>query len=168
MSASLDSLYQQVILDHAKRRHGDGELPGAQAEHFERNPTCGDEITVRLSVDEVTGRIDGFAWQGAGCSISMASASVLSELAPGRTLPELRLLIDEYRSMMRSRGAGEPDDEVLGDAVAFHGVSKFVMRVKCGMLAWVAAEACATELAVVPAGRAEEARGTIDPGSAPV
>ena len=146
MSASLDSLYQQVILDHAKARHGDGELPDADAEHFERNPTCGDEITVRLSVDEATGRIDGFAWQGAGCSISMASASVLSELAPGRTLPELRLLIDEYRSMMRSRGAGEPDDEVLGDAVAFHGVSKFVMRIKCAMLAWVAAEACLLEV----------------------
>jgi nitrogen fixation NifU-like protein len=85
-------------------------------------------------------------WQGAGCSISMASASVLSGLAPGRTLPELAALVGEFRAMMRSRGAGEPDDEVLGDAVALHGVSKFVMRVKCGMLAWVAAEACGEEL----------------------
>lgn len=147
MTTALDSLYQQVILDHAKTRHGDGALPSADAEHFERNPTCGDEITVRVTLDAASGRIDQLRWQGAGCSISMASASVLSELAPGRTLDELRELVGEFRTMMRSRGAGEPDDEVLGDAVAFHGVSKFVMRVKCGMLAWVAAEACATELA---------------------
>jgi nitrogen fixation NifU-like protein len=146
MSASLDSLYQQVILDHAKARHGDGELPGADAEHFERNPTCGDEITVRVALEPGTDRIADLRWQGAGCSISMASASVLSSLAPGRTLPELAALVGEFRTMMRSRGAGEPDDEVLGDAVALHGVSKFVMRVKCGMLAWVAAEACGTEL----------------------
>jgi len=147
MSAYLDSLYQQVILDHAKARHGDGELPAADAEHFERNPTCGDEITVRVRLEPGTDRIADLRWQGAGCSISMASASVLSGLAPGRSLPELAALVDEFRVMMRSRGAGEPDDEVLGDAVALHGVSKFVMRVKCGMLAWVAAEACGAELA---------------------
>ena len=146
MSASLDSLYQQVILDHAKARHGDGELTGADAEHFERNPTCGDEITVRVRLEPGTDRVADLRWQGAGCSISMASASVLSGLAPGRSLPELAALVGEFRTMMRSRGAGEPDDEVLGDAVALHGVSKFVMRVKCGMLAWVAAEACSTEL----------------------
>jgi nitrogen fixation NifU-like protein len=146
MSASLDSLYQQVILDHAKARHGDGELPDADAEHFERNPTCGDEITVRVRLEPGTARVADLRWQGAGCSISMASASVLSGLAPGRSLSELAALVGEFRAMMRSRGAGEPDDEVLGDAVALHGVSKFVMRVKCGMLAWVAAEACGSEL----------------------
>ena len=149
MSASLDSLYQQVILDHAKARHGDGELPGADAQHHERNPTCGDEITVRVALEPGTDRIADLRWQGAGCSISMASASVLAQLAPGRTLTELDALVGEFREMMRSRGAGEPDDEVLGDAVVFHGVSKFVMRVKCGMLAWVAAEACSTELRAV-------------------
>ena len=149
MSASLDSLYRQVILDHAKARHGDGELPDADAEHFERNPTCGDEITVRVRLEPATDRIADLRWQGAGCSISMASASVLAQLAPGRTLPEFDALVGEFREMMRSRGAGEPDDEVLGDAVVFHGVSKFVMRVKCGMLAWVAAEACSTELRAV-------------------
>lgn len=155
MSASLDNLYQQVILDHAKARHGDaGSLDdlaaattGPHAEHYERNPTCGDEITVRLALDPETGRVADLRWSGAGCSISMASASVLSQLAPGRTLAELAALVGEFREMMRSRGAGEPDDEVLGDAVVFHGVSKFVMRVKCGMLAWVAAEVCGRELA---------------------
>lgn len=141
----LDSLYQQVILDHAKARHGDGPLPDADAEHFERNPTCGDEITVRVRLEPGTDRIAAVAWQGDGCSISMASASVLTDMAPGRTVPELLELTEAFRAMMRSRGAGEPDEDVLEDLVAFHGVSKFVMRVKCGMLAWVAAEAAVRE-----------------------
>ncbi|MBF4591462.1 Fe-S cluster assembly sulfur transfer protein SufU [Curtobacterium sp. VKM Ac-1395] len=142
---SLDSLYQQVILDHAKARHGDGDLPGADASHFERNPTCGDEITVSVRLDPGTDRVVGLAWQGDGCSISMASASVLTDMAVGRTVPELLTLTEAFRTMMRSRGVGEPDEDVLEDLVAFHGVSKFVMRVKCGMLAWVAAEAAVRE-----------------------
>jgi nitrogen fixation NifU-like protein len=147
MADALASLYQQVILDHAKARTGDADLPDAQAEHYERNPTCGDEITVRVSLEPGTDRIESFAWRGDGCSISMASASVLSEMAPGMTLPELASVTGSFREMMRSRGTVEPDEEVLGDAVAFQGVSKFVMRVKCGMLAWVAAEDCARQLA---------------------
>ena len=143
----LDSLYQQVILDHAKARHGDGVLDGADASHFERNPTCGDEITVSVRLEPGTDRIAAIGWQGDGCSISMASASVLTDMAGGRTVPELLELTDAFRDMMRSRGAGEPDEDVLEDLVAFHGVSKFVMRVKCGMLAWVAAEAAAREAA---------------------
>ena len=141
----LDSLYQQVILDHAKARHGDTVLVDADASHFERNPTCGDEITVSIRLEPGTDRIAELAWQGDGCSISMASASVLTDMAPGRTVPELLGLTEAFRTMMRSRGAGEPDEDILEDLVAFHGVSKFVMRVKCGMLAWVAAEAAARE-----------------------
>jgi len=146
---ALDSLYQQVILDHAKARHGDRALPDADAEHFERNPTCGDEITVRVRLEPGSDRIAEVAWQGDGCSISMASASVLTDMAVGRTVPELLALTEEFRTMMRSRGSGEPDEDVLEDLVAFHGVSKFVMRVKCGMLAWVAAEAAAREATAV-------------------
>ncbi|KTR10919.1 Fe-S cluster assembly sulfur transfer protein SufU [Curtobacterium luteum] len=145
--SALDSLYQQVILDHAKARHGDEPLDHADAEHFERNPTCGDEITVRVRLEPGTDRIAELAWEGDGCSISMASASVLTDMAPGRTVPEFLELTETFREMMRSRGAGEPDEDVLEDLVAFHGVSKFVMRVKCGMLAWVAAEAAAREAA---------------------
>jgi nitrogen fixation NifU-like protein len=143
--SALDSLYQQVILDHAKARHGDGPLDAPDASHFERNPTCGDEITVSVRLEPGTDRIAALGWQGDGCSISMASASVLTDMAVGRTVPELLTLTEEFRTMMRSRGAGEPDEDVLEDLVAFHGVSKFVMRVKCGMLAWVAAEAAARE-----------------------
>lgn len=148
MADSLAGLYQQVILDHAKARTGDHALPGADAEHFEKNPTCGDEITVRVRLEGDSDRIAELAWQGDGCSISMASASVLADVAPGLTLAELGERVDAFRSMMRSRGAEEPDEDLLGDAVVFQGVSKFVMRVKCGMLAWVAAEACSRELSV--------------------
>jgi nitrogen fixation NifU-like protein len=149
MADALAGLYQQVILDHAKARTGDGPLEGADAEHYERNPTCGDEITVRVALDPDTSRITRLAWEGDGCSISMASASVLAELAPGLTLDELAERTEAMRTMMRSKGVGEPDEELLGDAIAFQGVSKFVMRVKCAMLSWVAAEACAKQLAAV-------------------
>lgn len=150
MADALAGLYQQVILDHAKARTGDAPLADADASHFEKNPTCGDEITVRVALEPGTDRIRALNWQGDGCSISMASASVLADLAPGLTLGELRERIDAFRAMMRSRGADEPDEELLGDAVVFQGVSKFVMRVKCGMLAWVAAEACSQELSIRP------------------
>jgi len=146
-SDPLAGLYQQVILDHAKRRSGDHELKSADAEHYERNPTCGDEITVQLVLSPDGAVVDELAWHGAGCSISMASASVLSELAEGKSVAEVRSMIDSFRELMRSRGTLEPDEDVLGDAVAFQGVSKFVMRVKCAMLSWVAAEACLAQVA---------------------
>lgn len=146
----LAGLYQELILDHSRRRSGEGELADASAEHYERNPTCGDEVTVQLAIEPGTGIIRSLAWQGNGCSISMAAASVLAELAPGRSVDELATTIGVFREMMRSRGAGEPDEEVLGDAIAFHGVSKYVMRVKCGMLAWVAAEACLAAVGSAP------------------
>jgi nitrogen fixation NifU-like protein len=146
-SDPLGDLYQQVILDHAKRRTGDQVLQAFDAEHYERNPTCGDEITVQLVLSADGGVVDELAWHGAGCSISMASASVLAELVQGKPVAEVRSMIDSFRELMRSRGTLEPDEDVLGDAVAFQGVSKFVMRVKCAMLSWVAAEACLTQLA---------------------
>ncbi len=138
MSGALDQLYQSLILDHAKRRVGEGTLEHAHGQHFERNPSCGDEITLQVELDG--DRLASLAWQGSGCSISMASASVLAELAPGRTRAELADLIGTFREMLRSRGAGEPDEDVLGDAIAFHGVARYIMRVKCAMLSWVALE----------------------------
>lgn len=144
--SSLDSLYQQVILDHSKQRTGFGELEHADAERFERNPTCGDEITLQITMEPGTDTVASLAWRGSGCSISQASASVLAGLAPGMTATELQTTIDEFRVMMRSRGVGELDEDILGDAVAFQGVSKYVMRVKCAMLSWVAVEGCLTDL----------------------
>lgn len=146
MSDSLAGMYQQVILDHAKQRTGEGLLEGADASHHERNPTCGDEITLEVAIEPGTDRIAAVGWKGNGCSISMASASIFAGMAAGLTTAELQEKIDAFREMMRSRGTGEPDDAVLEDAVVFHGTSKYVMRVKCAMLAWVAAEAAVAKI----------------------
>lgn len=141
----LDSLYQTLILEHSKRPLGQGELSDTaapHASHHELNPSCGDEITLTVACDPETQRVTELKWQGQGCSISTASASVLSQLMAEepRTLDEVQDLIDAFRKMLQDRGS-EPDVELLGDAVAFQGVSKFVMRIKCAMLAWVALEA---------------------------
>ncbi|MGO2658344.1 Fe-S cluster assembly sulfur transfer protein SufU [Mycetocola reblochoni] len=145
MANALDSLYQQVILDHSKQRHGSGLRDGFLAEDHQLNPTCGDEITVRLHGDDAL--ITGISWEGQGCSISMASASILSDLvAEGLSREQLAERIELFRALMHSRGKGiEQDDEPLGDAVVLEGVSKFSARVKCGMLAWVATEHAMTK-----------------------
>ncbi|GAA2180260.1 SUF system NifU family Fe-S cluster assembly protein [Leucobacter tardus] len=145
--SGLDSLYQELILDHSRRPIGKGELAAdasaLTASHHEFNPSCGDEIDVRIAVDPDTGKIDQLAWQGQGCSISMASASVLAQLVRDEEidLAEAQRRIDAFREMIQTRGESEPDEDLLGDAIAFQGVSKFVMRVKCAMLGWVALEA---------------------------
>jgi len=147
MADSLEGLYQQHILDHSKLRRGYGNAEHPAAERFERNPTCGDELTVQLVLEPGSDRIAALTWHGSGCSISQASASILSELAVGLTTGELEEKIGAFRTMMRSRGEGEADEDILGDAVVFHGVSKYVMRVKCAMLAWVGAEGCIADVA---------------------
>jgi nitrogen fixation NifU-like protein len=141
---SLDQLYQQIILEHAKARHGSG-LAGTAApdgastgQSHQLNPVCGDEITVRVAT--AGGKVSELRWDGDGCSISMASASVLTELAEGLTAEELRTIIDSFREVLRSRGKVTADPEILGDAAAFEGVARYAARVKCAMLSWVAAE----------------------------
>ena len=142
MSTGLEQLYQQIILDHAKARHGSPlqEYLGAgrTGESHQLNPVCGDEITLRAGVAE--GSVTSVTWDGAGCAISMASASVLTDLVQGLPRDEVLSLIDAFREVLRSRGRIEADEEVLGDAAAFSGVSRFPARVKCAMLAWVALE----------------------------
>ncbi|MGC5077215.1 Fe-S cluster assembly sulfur transfer protein SufU [Agrococcus sp. DT81.2] len=140
----LAGLYQELILEHAKRREGEGAIEPFDAERFLRNPTCGDEIRLRIRVRD--GAVDALGWEGQGCSISQASASVLAEQAPGLSVADARERIEAMRALLRSRGAEEPDEELLGDAVAFAGVARFPMRVKCAMLAWVALEEALTEL----------------------
>lgn len=145
--SALDGLYQEVILDHSKRPVGKGPLEAPEgsltASHHEFNPSCGDEIDLSIAVDPESGRIEALAWEGQGCSISMASASILSQLVRDDqlTIDEARARIAAFREMIQARGEGEPDEDLLGDAVALQGVSKFVMRVKCAMLGWVALEA---------------------------
>lgn len=145
--SALDGLYQELILDHSKRPIGKGELeapPGTlTASHHEFNPSCGDELTLSIAVDPETGKIEKLAWEGTGCSISMASVSILAQLLRDEslTMAEAQTRVDAFRQMIQSRGEIEPDEDLLGDAIALQGVAKFVMRVKCAMLGWVALEA---------------------------
>lgn len=138
MSGGLEAMYQELILDHAKTPEGKGDPSQHPFTHHELNPSCGDEITLGITVED--DRITGLAWDGQGCSISMSSASIMSGLLMGATRDEAQTRIDQFREMMRSRGAGEPAEE-LEDAAAFQNTAKYVMRVKCAMLAWVALEA---------------------------
>ncbi|HEX5565443.1 MAG TPA: SUF system NifU family Fe-S cluster assembly protein [Streptomyces sp.] len=134
----LDSMYQEVILDHYKHPHGRG-LRDGDAEVHHTNPTCGDEVTLRVKLDGST--IADISYEGQGCSISQASASVLNELLVGKELDEARRIQETFLELLQSRGRVEPDDEmeeVLEDAVAFSGVSKYPARVKCALLSWMA------------------------------
>jgi nitrogen fixation NifU-like protein len=140
MSSAMESLYQEVILDLSRRPHGVGLEEGAAAESHQVNPTCGDEITLQLHLEPDGDTIRSIRWEGHGCAISQASASLFSDLAPGLTTAELSIRIDAFRVAMRSRGTIEPDEDLLGDAVALGGVSRYIARVKCAMLAWVSGE----------------------------
>jgi nitrogen fixation protein NifU and related proteins len=148
MSDRMGSLYQELILDLARYPRGKGLEDGADASAREINPTCGDEITLQVHLDGE--RIRAVCWTGEGCAISQASASILTELAPGLTVPELQGRIDAFRTAMRSRGRIEPDEALLGDAVALGGVSRYPARVKCAMLAWVAAESAVAQRPPTP------------------
>ena len=134
--SAVDSLYQEIILDHYKNPHHHALPDEFDAEVHHVNPTCGDEVTlrVRLSGD----RVDDVSYDGEGCSISQASTSVMTDLVLGKTVDEAMAVMDEFVSLMQSKGAGEPDEDVLEDAVAFTGVSKYPARVKCALLAWMA------------------------------
>jgi nitrogen fixation NifU-like protein len=129
----LDSLYQEIILDHYKHPHGRGLREPYDGEAHHVNPTCGDEITVRVASD-----FSDISYDGLGCSISQASASVLHELLQGRAAPEIAGIHEAFVELMQGRGQVEPDEDVLGDAVAFAGVAKFPARVKCALLPWMA------------------------------
>ena len=136
--SDLGNLYQDLILDHAKRPQGRVLLVEPTASSHQINPTCGDEVTVTVQLDGDT--ITAFGWEGHGCAISQSSASFLSLLVTGRSVDEVRALIAEFREVIRSRGTLELDEERFGDAIALNGVSRYSARVKCAMLAWVAFE----------------------------
>jgi nitrogen fixation NifU-like protein len=132
----LDSLYQEIILDHYRNPHHRGLREPYEAQVHHLNPTCGDEITLRVHVDD--GVVADVSYDGQGCSISQASASVMTDLVIGKTVTEALELHDEFLTLMQSKGELEPDEEVLEDAIAFAGVSKYPARIKCALLAWMA------------------------------
>jgi len=128
-----DQLYQEIILDHYKHPHGRGLREPYAGEAHHVNPTCGDEITVRVASD-----LSDISYDGMGCSISQASASVLHELLSGSSPAEAARVQDAFLELMQGRGEVEPDEEVLGDGVAFAGVARYPARVKCALLPWMA------------------------------
>lgn len=131
----LDSLYQEVILDHYKKPHHKGVPTGAiQVHHV--NPNCGDEIT--LSLDIKDGIVRDLIWDGVGCSISQASASIMSDLVDGKPVVTAQVALKEFTELMQSKGAISGDEDILEDAIALAGVSKFPARVKCALLSWMA------------------------------
>jgi nitrogen fixation NifU-like protein len=133
---SVDSLYQEIILDHYKNPHHRGLREPFDAEVRHLNPTCGDEITLRVQLDGDT--VKDVSYDSEGCSISQASASVMTDLVIGKDLQTATATADEFLELMQSKGQLEPDEDVLEDAIAFAGVSKYPARVKCALLAWMA------------------------------
>ncbi|GAA3532691.1 SUF system NifU family Fe-S cluster assembly protein [Amycolatopsis ultiminotia] len=133
---NLESMYQEIILDHYKNPHGRGLHDPYDAESFQVNPTCGDEVTLRVKVAD--GKVAEVSYEGQGCSISQASTSVLTDLVTGHTVEEAFTTMDAFVELMQGRGKIEPDEDVLEDAVAFAGVAKYPARVKCALLGWMA------------------------------
>jgi nitrogen fixation protein NifU and related proteins len=143
-SDDLRALYQEVILTHSRNPDGRGIVDGWTHRAREVNPLCGDEID--LAVNVKGGVIRSLTWEGHGCAISQASASLLTGLLEGATVTDALDLVERFRTALRSRGEIELDEEHFGDAVVLGGVSRYVARVKCAMLAWVTLEnALATE-----------------------
>ena len=131
-----EDLYQEIILDHYKNPRGVGSLDHALAESHQVNPTCGDEVTVWVG-EKPDGALE-VAYSGQGCSISQASASVMSELVAGKDAATVDELEKAFMELMQSKGSLEPDEEVLEDAIAFAGVSKYPARIKCALISWMA------------------------------
>ncbi|HEY0189059.1 MAG TPA: SUF system NifU family Fe-S cluster assembly protein [Cellulomonas sp.] len=142
MSASaMEQLYQQVILDHAKHPTHRGEQERYDVEVHHVNPTCGDEVTLRVRLDGGEPVLGELTWTGQGCSISQASASVMAQAVTGKPLDRALALSAEFRELMDTRGVlpdGYEPDEELEDAVAFVGVARYPARIKCALLGWAA------------------------------
>ncbi len=132
----LDSLYQEVILDHYKHPQHKGLSPTFDAQVHHVNTSCGDEITLNINLDGNS--ITSLTWDGQGCSISQASVSMMSDLLTGKTLDEALVVVNSFSQLMASKGTSAGEPEILEDAVAFAGVSKFPGRVKCALLGWMA------------------------------
>lgn len=142
----LENLYQQIILDAARERYGEGEIAqgtkkssGHGCSH-QVNPSCGDEVTMQVQLSSDGERLEEIVWEGQGCSISQASISIMTEMLEGVSVEESEKLYDTFKAMMESRGEqlSEEELDVLEDAAAFQGVSQFPMRIKCALLGWIA------------------------------
>jgi nitrogen fixation NifU-like protein len=132
----VEEMYQEIILDHYRAKHHSGlrEPYAVQVHHV--NPTCGDEVTLRIRLDD--GVVGDVSYEGLGCSISQASTSVMTDLVIGRPVEEGLARYDDFLALMQGKGEVEPDEERLEDGIAFAGVARFPARVKCALLGWSA------------------------------
>jgi nitrogen fixation NifU-like protein len=132
----LDNLYQEVILDHYKNPQNKKLSANFDAQVHHVNPSCGDEITLNVTLDGDL--LQSVTWEGVGCSISQASVSIMTDLVTGKTLDEAQKISDSFMHLMQSKGSEKGDEEVLEDAVALSGVSQYPARIKCALLGWMA------------------------------
>jgi len=154
---NLDSLYQEIILDHYKNPHHAGLREPFEAEVHHVNPTCGDEVTLRVHLsgagDDAV--VEDVSYDAEGCSISQAATSVMTDLVIGKPLAEALAVHESFLSLMQSRGTVEPDEDVLEDGIAFAGVAKFPARVKCALLSWMAWKDATTQVVASAATKPE-------------
>ena len=137
----LEDMYQEVILDHYRNPHHKGLRDPFDAQVYHVNPTCGDEVTLRVSLKETVDGdtvVEDVSYDALGCSISQASASVMTDLVIGKPVSEAMKIGDAFLELMKSKGQLEPDEDVLDEAVVFAGVSKYPARIKCALLGWMA------------------------------
>jgi nitrogen fixation NifU-like protein len=132
----LDNLYQEVILDHYKHPENKGLATSYDAQVHHINPSCGDEITLNLTLKG--DMVSAISWDGVGCSISQASVSIMSSLMLNKNLSQAQVILDDFVTLMQSKGTGSPNEAILEDAVAFAGVSQYPARIKCALLGWMA------------------------------
>ncbi|MGH8868601.1 MAG: Fe-S cluster assembly sulfur transfer protein SufU [Actinomycetes bacterium] len=165
----LESMYQEIILDHYRHPHHKGLREPYQAESHQVNPTCGDEVTVRVHVSDGDGVpvVSDVSYDGLGCSISQASTSVMTDLVIGKPVEQAFAAHDAFLALMQSRGEpAELDEDVLDDAVAFVGVSKYPARIKCALLGWMAFRDATVRASGPSAEDAGPAAGARDDGAA--
>lgn len=146
----VEEMYAEIILDHYRTKHHSGLREPYQAEVSHVNPSCGDEVQLRVALDGDV--VADVSYSGVGCSISQASTSVMTDLVIGRSIDEAMGLAADFSDMMHSAGRYTPDEDRLEDAVAFIGVAQFPARVKCALLGWSAfKDATAKALAAIAA-----------------
>ncbi|APT88802.1 nitrogen fixation protein NifU [Corynebacterium frankenforstense DSM 45800] len=142
---SVESMYQEVILDHYKNPTHSGLREPFEAEVFHVNPSCGDEVTLRVHLSNDGKTVEDVSYQATGCSISQASTSVMAEEIVGQPVAKAMEKLEDFDRMVTSRGKEEGDPELIGDGVAFAGVAKYPARVKCALLGWKAFQAATAE-----------------------
>lgn len=159
---AFESLYQDIILEHAANKYSEKPLDDSDGQSHQTNPTCGDEVTVGVVIDpDNPAVLKEVRWQGVGCSISQASLSMMSELVEGQSFDTIEQLWNNFQTMMHSRGADVSDDvlDPLGDAAALQGTSKFPNRIKCALLGWMGLRAALAQARFASDGTGEAHAG---------